>query len=244
MTAAGTGVASATDEGYEPSHPGCADLSTATYGEGEPSTPCGEEPGVEPDVRVTIDRDCAEPETLTLHVEGEGLWAEDVHVLTLESAGFLTDLDASYFEVPLVVDEDGTVSVDLPATEDADVTLADGPFTVDFTVYATYEEHGYEAVEYVVDEGHVDVPACEAPATPPVTPPVTQPVVPVTPAPTTAPVTTPAVPTVVPVAVHPVTAAPAVLANTGSPVTTAALLGGGLLVAGAGALVATRRRAS
>ena len=237
MWAAGTGVASATDgEGLPlPTSPGCEDIATITgYGEGEGEwpPPCD----TELSVWVDVDGDCDDPETFTFYVDAEGLIPSTDYYVSFTSEAFeptSPDIEPEV-ELDFTADEDGYGYAEVEVEEGDGIVVTSGAFTVQYDVFD-------DDARSRIDSGVVEVGACET--TPPTTTPPTT-TAPVTHEPAAPTTTAPATTTVAPVVVHPAAAAPAVLANTGAPVTAAALLGGGLLVAGAGALVATRRRAS
>ncbi|WP_091246509.1 LPXTG cell wall anchor domain-containing protein [Klenkia soli] len=246
----GTGIASATeDTSPVDTGSGCeAPILAAAEGdltdvegtsddegtvEGDPIHPEPCDTGTDPDAEVWVDvlpdGDCADPETFTFVVNATGLEAGVTYTLLLGSE----DIDFTYpdgqpvFVEDIEADAQGAIKgYSFTETEGADFSA---PSTGISFAFALAEGFGTDDGEFL-GFGEAGLKACE-----------TEPVV--VPAEPTHPVATPvaAAPVVV---THPAAAQPAVLANTGSPVTTAALLGGGLLVAGTGALVATRRRAS
>ena len=193
--------------------------------------------GVDPcsvDVTVAVTGDCEDPESFTFTVDATGLAATMTYRIYFTSADLETLPDD---EVPtntffdFTTDANGAVTGATHTSTEGDFDFPSGAFTLTYVVVDEAEEE----LAYI---DQTDVGEC----TPETQPGGTAP----TPTPTPAPTTTPAsTTTAAPVVVtQPAVAQPAVLANTGTPVMTAALLGGGLLVVGAGALVATRRRSS
>lgn len=172
------------------------------------------------EAELAVTRDCLVPETLTLDFRATGLLPDSSYVVVYTSAGFVSSSGDEPF-VPAEFDTDGAGAgaVTIPVTEDKDATVAEGAFAVDYEVYlvgdlTTSITGSGEVVACTVDEGaHPTTPA------------------------------QPTQPVAAPVVVQPVAQQPAVLANTGTPTAVMALVGGGLLATGAGALVATRRRA-
>ncbi|MEI4272825.1 LPXTG cell wall anchor domain-containing protein [Klenkia sp. LSe6-5] len=224
-------LASVTEDGSEddpcgyPLPDDCEFIPLFAAGEGEgdvlPEFPCGD------DISLDVKGDCEDPETFTFIVNATGLNPNSRYEMLLFSDPDASDADVIF---PFRADEDGDVT-DFEYTD----TESEGEFDFPAGAFTLYWEAGGQFEGAYPTYGVTDVAECEPVTTEPVVevPPTTTPV---TPAPVAAPVH------VAPVAAP--AAHPAVLANTGSPVTSAALLGGGLLLAGAGALVATRRRAS
>jgi LPXTG-motif cell wall-anchored protein len=256
----GAGIAQATDGDVDPDT--CASLlSVASVDDqGGSDDPCdeipvdvdclsiplpteaGEDATVETDgdcsIDVTVDvvGNCEDPESFTFTVDATGLEAETDYRIYLTSAD-LTQLGPD--EVPpntffdVTTDVDGSVKGATHTSTEGTFDFPAGEFTL---TYLVISEDGL--VPAYIDQ--VDI---SGDCTPEPQPGETTP----TPAPTqpTPGAAAPTTPVVAPVVVtQPAVTQPAVLANTGTPVTAAALLGGGLLVAGAGALVATRRRSS
>jgi hypothetical protein len=221
--------------------PGCETSSTPATGDGV--DPCQGE------VYVSAGDDCADPGTLTFYVDATGLAAGSDYRLAFDSDAFTGSGQQPAFVYDLVTDADGAVKTIVDGTESADVRFPDGPFTLRFELLDA--DGGVAYGEFTVD-------TCEATesATPTTTAPTTTRTHTTTeaPAPTTseqAASGSTASPTTATTTANalaaapsaPVAARPAALATTGAPMTGMALLGAGLLVAGAGALVATRRGA-
>lgn len=247
--AGGAGIAQADDEGG--ALPTCIDLSAAAVvAEGSPEIdPCLELPddcelipllaaegapvsvdAVHPefpcgdDITIDVEGDCENPEEFTFTVNATGL-NPNAKYNALLGVDPLGDTDLIFsFTADANGDVKGFQYVETEAADGFDFPA--GAFTL---YYLVGPDEGLDFPTF----GAVDVEECK--------PVVVDPVVVVPPAAQPAPV---AAPVAAPVHVTPVAAHPAVLANAGSPVTSAALLGGGLLVVGAGAMVATRRRAS
>ena len=194
-------------------------------GEGaESSDPCSV------DVTVGVTGDCEQPETFIFTVDATGLEPGTDYEILLTSADVTTDEapeDGPVVTFTFPTDEDGDVEGFTYTSTEGTFDFPAGAFTLSWLAAGDHEGS-------VPVFGQTEVGECEVETEPVVTPPAATPTL-------DAPITTPVA---APVVVTPAVAHPAVLANTGSPVTTAALLGGGLLLAGAGALVATRRRAS
>jgi LPXTG-motif cell wall-anchored protein len=199
-----------------------------TDGDVEGEDPCAV------DVTVGGTGDCEDPESFTFTVDATGLAATTTYRIYLTSADLETlpeDEVPTNTSFDFATDAKGAVTGATHTSTEGDFDFPSGGFTLTYVVVDEAED----SLAYI---DQTDVGEC----TPETQPGGTAP----TPTPTPAPIIAPAPSTTVaPVVVtHPAVAQPAVLANTGTPVTASALLGGGLLVAGAGALVATRRRSS
>ena len=229
--AGGAGIASATPT--EGTDGGCelppVLLTTQTEDQPVNPEPCGV------DVWVAVDGDCLDPETFTFNVAAEGLQAGGEYGL-LAYSDDITGADGEPTGVlfTFTAKEDGSAEESFPVTEDADFKAPSGDFVVTYEVVTDIEADEPTPV----DSGTYELAACEAQSTPTPTP-TEEPVASAHPT-TSAPAST--TPAAAPVVVHPVAQQP-VLANTGTPAAAMALVGAGLLVAGGGALVATRRRA-
>jgi len=233
--AGGAGIASATPT--ETTDGGCQLPPLLLTSETE-DLPINPEPcGV--DVWVAVDGDCENPETFTFNIDAEGLEPGGEYGLLAYSDDIVgADGEPTGFRFVFDADEAGDASESFPVTESADFQAPSAGFTVQYEVVTDLEADEPTPVA----GGSYELEACETetPTTTPVTThPTEQPVESAHPT-TSAPATT--TPAAAPVAIHPAAQQP-VLANTGTPTAAIALVGGGLLVAGGGALVATRRRA-
>lgn len=169
------------------------------------------------DADLVVSGDCVVPETLELQLAVTGLLPDEDYTVVYASEGFVpADGEPKLLTDEFTTDGSGAATLTTTVTEDAEVTFPDGQFTIGYEVYL-------DGDDTTSIEGQAVAEACpvDEGTTPGTTPPTIHPA---------------------PVVVQPVVQHPAVLANTGTPTAMMVLLGGGLLVAGTGALVATRRR--